>query len=126
MTGSVYKLQELSYCRRKDGLPGVESVSIVSAVHHGFQGRCRGSKVKCFPPRNEKEREGGISHLREERRLSFSRRLMTVRQFSSTADVTQTYASLSPLSTVSSSSSAFFSFPFYFPSLLSLSCLLFF
>lgn len=62
--------------------------------------------------------------------MSFSGRLMTVRQFSSTADVTQTYAPLSLLSTVSSSSSAFFSCPLYFPSLRLLipfppSCLLF-
>lgn len=51
--------------------------------------------------------------------MSFSGRLMTVRQFSSTADVTQTYAPLSLLSTVSpppllSSPVLFTSLPFVF------------
>lgn len=82
----------------------------------GFKDVVGRERQSVFFP-EKKEREGGTSHLREERRLSFSGRLMTVRQFSSTADVTQTYAPLSLLSTVSSSSSALFSFPLYFPSL---------
>lgn len=60
----------------------------------------RASEAKCFLPRKDRKGKEGSkkkkgSHLREEGRLSFSRRLMTVRQFSSTADVTQTYTPLS-------------------------------
>lgn len=72
----------------------------------------RASEAKCFLPRKDRKGKEGSkkkkgSHLREEGRLSFSRRLMTVRQFSSTADVTQTYTPLSLPPTVSSSSSSF-------------------
>lgn len=76
--------------------------AFVGTVHRGSQGRHGASEANCFGffffflPTNEGEgrrkqpdrvRGGGGA---EERRLSFSERVMTVRQFSSTADVTQT------------------------------------
>lgn len=83
---------------RKDGLPCMKS-PILGRQYFVFQGHCTDIFFifwKCFLHRTKQKEQnaGKASHLRENGRLSFSRRLAADRQFSSAADVTQTYTPL--------------------------------